>query len=83
MTVRNVKNLVQKLLRIPAMRQELLFMAEDPVYAGVMVRIYQYAYFLYLTGVESDDMIQLLLLTCFFSGGVFCVRDCICVCVCV
>ncbi|KAG0372230.1 hypothetical protein BGX24_000531 [Mortierella sp. AD032] len=39
MTVRNVKNLVQKLLRIPAMRQELSFMAEDPVYAGVMHKV--------------------------------------------
>jgi hypothetical protein len=37
MTVRNVKNLIQKLLRVPAMRQELSFIAEDPVYAGVMV----------------------------------------------
>ena len=37
MTVRNVKNLVQKLLRVPAMRQELSFFAEDPHYAGVMV----------------------------------------------
>ncbi|KAF9146581.1 hypothetical protein BG015_011564 [Linnemannia schmuckeri] len=40
MTVRNVKNLVQKLLRVPAMRQELLFMAEDPVYAGVMHKVF-------------------------------------------
>ncbi|KAF9337241.1 hypothetical protein BGZ91_009582 [Linnemannia elongata] len=40
MMVRNVKNLVQKLLRVPAMRQELLFMAEDPVYAGVMHEVF-------------------------------------------
>ncbi|KAF9126247.1 hypothetical protein BGW39_006765 [Mortierella sp. 14UC] len=39
MTVRNVKNLVQKLLRVPAMRQELSFIAEDPVYAGVMHKV--------------------------------------------
>jgi hypothetical protein len=44
MTVRNVKNLVQKLLRVPAMRQELLFMAEDPVYAGVMVGIFRFMF---------------------------------------
>ncbi|KAG0272967.1 hypothetical protein BGZ95_011240 [Linnemannia exigua] len=39
MTVRTVKNLVQKLLRVPAMRQELSFMAEDPVYTGVMHKV--------------------------------------------
>ncbi|KAF9100654.1 hypothetical protein BGX29_006393 [Mortierella sp. GBA35] len=39
MTVRNVKNLVQKLVRVPAMRQELSFFAEDPRHPGVMVKV--------------------------------------------
>ncbi|KAF9934220.1 hypothetical protein FBU30_002913 [Linnemannia zychae] len=48
MKVRNVKNLVQKLLHVPAMRQELSFMAEDPRYAGVMHKV-----------VLKDDLRQL------------------------
>ncbi|KAG0256650.1 hypothetical protein BG011_004377 [Mortierella polycephala] len=39
MTVKNVKNLAQKLLRIPAMRQKLVFLTSDPDYEGVKVTV--------------------------------------------
>lgn len=38
MTVKNLKNLVQKLVKIPAMRQELSFVIPDPDYADKTVR---------------------------------------------
>ncbi|KAF9174915.1 hypothetical protein BGX20_009207 [Mortierella sp. AD010] len=40
MTVKNLKNLAQKLLRIPSQRQQLVFLTNDPDYADVKVKVY-------------------------------------------
>jgi len=37
MTVKNLKNLAQKLLKIPSMRQEIVFLTNDLDYENVMV----------------------------------------------
>ncbi|KAF9911161.1 hypothetical protein BX616_010659 [Lobosporangium transversale] len=39
MKVKNLKNLAQKLLRVPALRQELVFLTDDPDYEGVKVNV--------------------------------------------
>ncbi|KAG0304427.1 hypothetical protein BGZ98_005519 [Dissophora globulifera] len=39
MTVKSLKNLAQKLLRVPAMRQELVYVTSDPDYANVHVNV--------------------------------------------
>ncbi|KAG0364698.1 hypothetical protein BC939DRAFT_507892 [Gamsiella multidivaricata] len=39
MTVKNLKNLAQKLLKIPAIRQELVFLTNDPDYEDVKVNV--------------------------------------------
>ncbi|KAF9369276.1 hypothetical protein CPB97_003725 [Podila verticillata] len=39
MTVKNLKNLVQKLVKIPAMRQELSFVIPDPDYADKTITV--------------------------------------------
>jgi hypothetical protein len=38
MKVKSLKNLAQKLMRIPAMRQDLVFLTDDPDYENVKVR---------------------------------------------
>ncbi|KAF9360459.1 hypothetical protein BGX26_009287 [Mortierella sp. AD094] len=40
MTVKSLKNLAQKLLRIPSLRQQLVFLTNDPDYADVKVEVY-------------------------------------------
>ncbi|KAF9200224.1 hypothetical protein BGZ49_009559 [Haplosporangium sp. Z 27] len=40
MTVKNLKNLAQKLLRVPSLRQELVFQTNDPDYEDVKVDVY-------------------------------------------
>ena len=37
MTVKSLKNLAQKLLKVPAMRQEIIFLADDLDYKDVKV----------------------------------------------
>ncbi|KAF9280409.1 hypothetical protein BGZ68_007251 [Mortierella alpina] len=39
MTVKNLKNLAQKLVRIPAIRQEMIFLTNDPDYEDVKVTV--------------------------------------------
>ncbi|KAG0200079.1 hypothetical protein BGX28_006770 [Mortierella sp. GBA30] len=39
MTVKNLKNLAQKLVRIPAIRQEMVFLTDDPDYENVKVTV--------------------------------------------
>ncbi|CAO3574184.1 unnamed protein product [Mortierella alpina] len=39
MTVKNLKNLAQKLVRVPAIRQEMVFLTNDPDYDDVKVKV--------------------------------------------
>ncbi|KAF9935260.1 hypothetical protein BGZ65_003430 [Modicella reniformis] len=40
MTVKSLKNLAQKLMRIPALRQEMVFLTNDPDYENVKVQVW-------------------------------------------